>query len=307
VSSYVVVGAGPVGRETARLLAEEGHDVVLTSRNAGSIRAGAVRTVSADATDAAQLAKISKGAEVLFMCAMAPYHRWPSEFFPILDGTVKAAETVGAKLVVLGNLYGYGENAATPVSPDLPLDPTTRKGTVRTMMWQRAAAANVPAIEVRASDFLGEGAVTYFSLLALPSLLKKERAVLFPGNSDAPHAWAFTKDTAKTLVAAARYTGKWGRAFHAPVQHASIRELTGRFATALGFEAPEVRRMTANQLADVGFHEAIEMLYLFEKPFLVDAVDTGRLLAVTASSFEVMIRDTLLDRGSGGPSLFNSG
>jgi NAD(P)-dependent dehydrogenase (short-subunit alcohol dehydrogenase family) len=56
VSLYVVVGAGPVGREMARLAAEEGRDVVLTSRRAGSIQAGSVRTVSADATDPSQLA-----------------------------------------------------------------------------------------------------------------------------------------------------------------------------------------------------------------------------------------------------------
>ncbi|MFL6602594.1 MAG: NAD(P)H-binding protein [Steroidobacteraceae bacterium] len=297
MSFYVVVGAGPVGRETARLLAEEGHNVALTSRNAGSIQAGSVRTVSADATDAAQLTKISRGADVIFMCAMAPYHRWPVEFFPVLDGTVKAAETVGAKLVVLGNLYGYGENASAPVSPALPLNPTTRKGTVRTIMWQRAAAANVPAIEVRASDFLGQGAVTYFSLLALPSLLKREAALSFPGNPDALHAWSFTKDTAKTLVAAARYTGKWGRAFHAPAQHVSIRELVGKFAAALEINAPEIRGMTATQLSGIGFHEAIEMLYLFESAFLVDAADTDRLLGVTASSLEAMIRDTLAVAG----------
>jgi nucleoside-diphosphate-sugar epimerase len=293
VSSYVVVGAGPVGRETARLAAEEGHDVVLTSRNAGSIQAGPVRTVSGDATDAAQLTRISKGADVIFMCAMAPYHRWPTEFFPILDGTVKAAESVGAKLVVLGNLYGYGENAATPVSPELPLDPKTRKGTVRTVMWQRAAAAAVPAIEVRGSDFLGQGAVTYFSLLALPSLLKKEAVVAFPGDAEAPHAWSFTKDTAKTLVAAARYTGNWGRAFHAPVQHVSIRDLVAKFAATLDINTPEIQQMTVAQLSDIGFHEAIEMLYLFEKPFRVDTADTERLLGVRASSLDVMVQDTL--------------
>ena len=293
VSSYVVVGAGPVGRETARLAAGEGHDVVLTSRNAGSVQGGEVRTVSADATDVAQLVRISRGADVIFMCAMAPYHRWPTEFFPILDGTVKAAETVGAKLVVLGNLYGYGENAATPVSPALPLDPTTRKGTVRTIMWQRAAAATVPAIEVRASDFLGQGAVTYFSLLALPALLKKEAVVSFPGNLDAPHAWSFTKDTAKTLVAAARFTGKWGRAFHAPVQHVSIRDLVGKFAAMLEMKTPELRQMTPTQLSGIGFHEALEMLYLFEKPFRVDAADSEQLLGVRASSLDAMVQDTL--------------
>ena len=160
-------------------------------------------------------------------------------------------------------------------------------------MWQRAAAANVPALEVRASDFLGRDAVTYFSLLALPSLLGKATAVAFPGNPDSLHAWSFTKDTARTLVAAARYTGEWGRAFHAPVQHVSVRELIGKFAAALELKAPELHHMTAAQLSGVGFHEAIEMLYLFEKPLQVDAAETERLLGVGSSSLESMIWDTL--------------
>ncbi|TGS02292.1 NAD-dependent epimerase/dehydratase family protein, partial [Mesorhizobium sp. M2E.F.Ca.ET.209.01.1.1] len=111
MSFYVVVGAGPVGRETARLLGEEGHDVVLTSRSVGSNGLRNVRAVQADATDASDLARVCQGADAIFMCAMATYHRWPTDFFPIIDGTVRAAETVRAKLIVLGNLYGYGENA----------------------------------------------------------------------------------------------------------------------------------------------------------------------------------------------------
>ena len=232
MSHYVVVGAGPVGRETARLLAEEGHSVILTSRSAGSLDAGAVRTVSSDATDAAQLAALSKGADAVFMCAMAAYHRWPTDFFPIMDGTVKAAEQIGARLLVAGNVYGYGAAAVSPLTPDLEPDPTSRKGTARHIMWQRALRSNVPAIEVRASDYLGKGAVTYFSLLALPSLLKNE-PVAFLGDLDAAHAWSFTRDTARTLVAASRYTGEWGRAFHVPSQSASVRELVGTFAGAL--------------------------------------------------------------------------
>ena len=128
---YVVVGAGPVGRETARLLAEDGHSVTLTSRNAGSIDAGDVRTISSDATDAVQLAALAKGADAIFMCAMAAYHRWPTDFFPIMDGTVKAAEQVGARLLVAGNVYGYGAVAVSPLTPDLEPAPTSRKGTTR--------------------------------------------------------------------------------------------------------------------------------------------------------------------------------
>ncbi|MET3969021.1 MULTISPECIES: NAD(P)H-binding protein [Bradyrhizobium] len=292
MSHYVIVGAGPVGRETARLLAEEGHSVILTSRNAGSLNAGDVRTVSSDATDAAQLAVLSKGADAIFMCAMAAYHRWPTDFFPIMDGTVKAAEQVGARLLVVGNVYGYGAGAASPLTPNMEPDPTTRKGTTRHIMWQRALRSSVPALEVRASDYLGEGAVAYFSLLALPSLLRNE-AVAFLGDPDAAHAWSFTKDTAKTLVAASRFTGEWGRAFHVPSQSASVRELVRRFAAALKIDAPGLSRLAPAELEGIGFSEGIEMAYLFEKPLLLDAGDTEKLLGVTASSLDTMVRDTL--------------
>ncbi|QPF91743.1 NAD(P)H-binding protein [Bradyrhizobium commune] len=295
MSHYVIVGAGPVGRETARLLAAEGHSVVLTSRNAGALDAGDARTVSADATDAAQLAAISKGADAIFMCAMAAYHRWPTDFFPIIDGTVKAAERVGARLVVLGNIYCYGEHAAGPLTPDLEPDPTTRKGATRHIMWQRAARSEVPVLEVRASDYLGDGAVAYFSLLALPALLKKE-PVSFLGNPDVPHAWSFTKDTAKTLVAASRFAGAWGRAFHVPSQHASVRDLVQAFAAALKIDVPNLLQLTPADLESIGFHEGIEMSYLFEKPLLVDAGDTEKLLGVAASSLAMMVRDTLSNK-----------
>lgn len=292
MSQYLIVGAGPIGRETARLLAEDGHGVILTSRNAGSLDAGDVRTVSSDATDAAQLAELAKGADAIFMCAMAAYHRWPTDFFPIMDGTVKAAEQVGAKLLVVGNVYGYGAQAVSPLTPDLEPDPTSRKGTTRHIMWQRALRSSVPAIEVRASDYLGKGAVAYFSLLALPSLLKSE-PVSFLGNPDVAHAWSFTKDTAKTLVAASRFTGEWGRAFHVPSQSASVRELVQRFAVALKIGVPNLSRLTAADLEAIGFSEGIEMAYLFEKPLLLDASETEKLLGVTATSLDTMIRDTL--------------
>ncbi len=294
MSFYVVVGAGPVGRETARLLGEEGHDVVLTSRSVGSNALPNVRTVQADATDASELSRICRGADAIFMCAMAAYHRWPTDFFPIIDGTVRAAEAVGAKLIVLGNLYGYGENADSPLRSDLPLDPTSRKGTARTIMWQRAVRAGIPAIEIRSSDYLGHGAISYFSLIALPAIIEG-KPTAFIGDLDATHAWAFTKDVARTLVAAALYKGEWGRAFHVPSQYASPRELIQKAAAMLGQEVSGTRSYSVPEIEALGMHEAIEMSYLFEKPLLVDASDTEALLGVKASSLEEMIADTLRD------------
>lgn len=294
---FVVVGAGPVGQETARILAAEGHAVRLVSRTGTTLADAGVSSVALDARDAQGLADLSVGAEAILMCAMAPYNKWPVDFPPIMSGTVAAAEAVRAKLVVLGNVYGYGEAAGLPLTAAAPLVPTTIKGRVRTAMWEQALAAAVPALEVRASDYLGDGAASLFTLMTLPSLLAGEPAAVL-GDIDAPHAWSFTKDVARTLVAAVRYTGNWGRAFLVPSQHLSVRELAVRCAAFAGFAAPTLRTLSDEDIAalarkDEIMREVVEMSYLYRRPCILDASETERLLDVSASSLDAIVKDTL--------------
>jgi nucleoside-diphosphate-sugar epimerase len=241
MSLFVVVGAGPVGRETARLLAVEGHEVRLVSRGGATPDRASISGVALDARDGQGLARLGAGAQAIFMCAMAPYTRWPTDFPPIMDGVVAAAESVGARLVVLGNIYGYGKEARPPLTSASPLAPTSVKGRVRVTMWEQALGSAVPAVEVRASDYLGDGAGSLFTLMTLPPLLVGKPAVI-PGDLDALHAWSFTKDVARTLVAASRYSGDWGRAFHVPSQHASVRDLASRFTELGGTPLPDCAR-----------------------------------------------------------------
>jgi nucleoside-diphosphate-sugar epimerase len=301
---FVVVGAGPVGRETARLLAAEGHEVRLISRGGAAPDGAGVSGAALDARDGQGLARVGAGAEAIFMCAMALYTRWPTDFPPIMDGVVAAAESVGARLIVLGNIYGYGKDAPSPLTTATPMNPTSVKGRVRTAMWEQALGSAVPAIEVRASDYLGDGAGSLFTLTTLPLLLAGKPAAL-PGALDALHPWSFTKDVARTLVAASRYSGDWGRAFHAPSQHASVRNLAVRFAALGGAPLPDLRALTDEDVAalardDAFMREILEMVYLFKQPSILDASDTERLLGVYASSLDTMIEDTLRNRGGNG-------
>src|SRR4030088_1140382 len=114
MACFVVVGAGPVGRETARLLALEGHEVRLVSRAGAKPGDAGINGVALDARDGQGLARVSTGAEAIFMCAMALYTKWPTDFPPIMDGVVAAAESVKARLVVLGNIYGCGKQGGSP-------------------------------------------------------------------------------------------------------------------------------------------------------------------------------------------------
>jgi nucleoside-diphosphate-sugar epimerase len=300
MARYVVVGAGPVGRETARLLAEQGDQVRLVSRSGTGVGRTGIEAVTLDAADGDALSHASEGAAALFMCAMAPYDRWPAEFPPIMDGSVRAAERVGARLLIAGNVYGYGEHAPSPLTPNLPLRPTTVKGRVRVAMWQRALAAPVPALEIRASDYIGHGAASVFTLMALPQLLAGGPAVL-PGNLDSPHAWSFTTDVARTLVAASSYAGEWGRAFHVPSRVATARELAARFTAAAGLEGPDLRALSREELGAMAASDSImreveEMAYLLAEPLILDASETTALLGVAASPLEDAVTDTLRGR-----------
>jgi nucleoside-diphosphate-sugar epimerase len=297
MSLFVVVGAGPVGRETARLLAVEGHEVRLVSRAGAKPVDAGINGVALDARDRQGLARVSTGAGAIFMCAMAPYTKWPTDFPPIMDGVVAVAESVAARLVVLGNIYGYGKEAQPPLTSASPLAPTSGKGRVRTAMWEQALGSAVPAVEVRASDYLGDGAGSLFTLMTLPPLLVGKPAAM-PGDLDALHAWSFTKDVARTLVAASRYSGDWGRAFHVPSHHASVRDLAARFAELGGTPLPDLRALTDEDLEglareDEFMREIVEMAYLYRQPCILDASDTERLLGVSASSLDTMIKDTL--------------
>lgn len=294
---FVVIGAGPVGRETARLVAAEGHDVRIVSRRGIAPEGDRIIGVALDARDGQGIARISAGASLIFMCAMAPYTSWPADFPPIMDGVVAAAESAKARLIVLGNIYSYGQNAPSPLVETAPLAPTSIKGHVRKAMWERALKSSVPALEVRASDYLGDGAGSLFTLAALPPLLAG-KPVAVPGDLDAVHPWSFTKDVARILVAAAHYGGEWARAFHVPSQHVSVRDLAKRFAELAGAPPPDLRALGKEKLEELAYEDALmreiaEMAYLFQDPCILDATDTERLLGVGASSLDAMIRNTL--------------
>src|SRR6516225_2568439 len=163
--SHLVIGAGVIGGRVAQLLAERGERVSVVSRS-GAGPANVTR-VAADARDAEAMTRLAEGAGVIYNCVNPPYHRWPTDWPPIAASVLSAAESSGAVLVTLSNLYGYGPRAggydpAHPMTEQTPLAATGPKGRVRARVWQDALAAHragrVRATEVRAADFVGPGA-----------------------------------------------------------------------------------------------------------------------------------------------------
>ncbi|MGW4155578.1 NAD-dependent epimerase/dehydratase family protein [Micromonospora chersina] len=297
---HVIVGAGPVGTATARLLAERGERVRVVTRRGTGPAHPAIERIAADAADAERLTALTEGAAALYNCANPAYHRWPLDWPPLAAALLTAAERTGAVLATVGNLYGYGPVDA-PMTEATPLAATGTKGRVRNRMWADALAAHragrARITEVRGSDYVGADG-TSLAMMVLPRVLAGQR-VFLPVDWDAPHTWTYIPDVARTLVAAATDERAWGRAWHVPSAPAvSMRDLAGRAAALVGAPAPRLIRMPYPLLWVAGLanpfaRELRETAYQFDRPYLMDSTAATATLGVEATPLDRVVKETV--------------
>jgi nucleoside-diphosphate-sugar epimerase len=302
MSLQVIVGAGPVGSATARLLAKRGHQVrIVTRHGGGPAGVAGVERVAADAADAGRLRELTAGAAVLYNCANPPYHRWSQEWPPLAASVLAAAEATGPVLVTMSNLYGYGP-VDEPMTEDLPLRPSSVKGGIRARMWHDALAAHeagrARVTEARAADYIGARAASLLATLVLPKVVAGRRA-LVPADLDAPHSWTYVGDVARTLVALGESEQAWGRPWHVPTgPAASIREVAGRAAAMAGVRSPRLARMPGALLwlggrFDRVAREFAEMAYQFDRPFVLDSAAATKTFGIEPTPLDESLRETL--------------
>lgn len=302
MSSQVVIGFGPAGAATARLLAEKGHSVRVVTRSGRSPEPG-IEHVKADAADSRSLIRAAQGATAIYHCAGLPLQRWAGEWAPLTAAACAAAEETGAVLVMLGNLYGYGP-VDGPMTEELPLAATTTKGRVRAEAWEHTRTLHeqgrINAVEVRASDFFGP-TVTDGGHLAdrvMPPLLRG-KPVSTLGDPGAPHSWTYLPDVAAALVEVAGEESAWGRAWHCPTQPPlSVRDMVERLAAEAGTGPVAVRGLPSAVLGLAALfspllRELKEVRYQFDRPFVVDSGAYEARFAVRATPVEEQVKATV--------------
>ena len=275
-ATHVVLGAGPVGRAVAAALVARGIEPVVVTRSGASVPGASSRV--ADITDPVQATAALAGAEVVFQCAQPEYHRWPQEFPALQAGIVDAAASAGALLVVAENLYGYGPHDG-PLTEDLPLEATTRKGAVRAQMWRDLEdaheAGRLRVVAGRASDFFGPGVQgsavgdRFFGPLA------RGKAAEVAGDPDRLHSYTYVGDFGEALVRLSETPSTWGRPWHVPNAPTVTTRALAEQAAALAGTTARLRTFARWQLRLVGcvvpaVRETVEMLYEFEEDFVVD-------------------------------------
>ena len=279
MSTQLVIGAGPVGSEVARLLAGDGHDVVVVTRHGSGPNLTGVRLVAADAASVDALLLAAPEATAIYNCANPAYHRWAQDWPPLAAAMLSYAERTGAVLAICSNLYGYGP-VDGPMSEALPLAATGTKGRVRSQMWLDAKAAHdagrIRATEVRGSDYICANDNSLIGSSRVVPRILKGKSVSLIGSVDQPHTWTAPADAARLLVTVAAEERGWGRAWHVPsnaprtqrqvvddladtagVPHVPVKSLPGGMVRFLGLFSPAIR-------------ELAETSYQRDRPFVVD-------------------------------------
>jgi nucleoside-diphosphate-sugar epimerase len=303
MDQHVILGTGAVGTALAHLLIDQGKRVrsVNRSGNRGSLP-DQVELVAADLADPAQASAAIKGASVTYQITQPEYHRWAQEFPALQSSIIDAVAAAGSRLVIVDNLYAYGDPKGAAITEQSPQEPHTRKGKVRKALVQLALAAHrggrLEVTVARPSNYFGPGYALTESMVFGRALAGKPMQWL--GRTDQPHSLSYVPDVARSLAALGTSERAWGKVWILPVAGAAtVAEFSQQVWDAAGqpgrAKVQAIRGLGLNLLAlfmrDV--RESKEMMYEWEKPWIVDSSAFEAEFGITATPLDEAIRESL--------------
>jgi nucleoside-diphosphate-sugar epimerase len=218
----------------------------------------------------------------------------------IIDGLAGG----NAKLVLVENLYMYGETNGTPMTEDLPYNAHTRKGKVRGEISKSAfeahRAGRLRVTSGRGSDFFGPcglstaamGERTFYPML-------KGKSAGLVGNINLPHTHTYVRDFGRALVILGERDEADGQVWHVPNDNPRVtqREMVRIIAAEMGIE-PKMSAMGRGMMWMGGLFvpeakETLEMMYEFEQPFIVDSNKFESTFGMKATPMKEAIRETV--------------
>ena len=285
---YIVTGAGPIGWTIAQQLADRGEQVRVLTRSGSGPDHPLVEKQRVDVSDPAKLAQAFSGATAVFHCIHGSAYRakaWAAEL-PVAERVVMdAAAAAGAVVVFPESLYSYSQPDKT-MTENSPREAAGGKRGIRSALLKTREAHPANTVSVVASDYFGPRARLAHAGERMVPLVLKGKPVQVLGSADQPHSFTYVPDLAAAMIAAAQKPELWNSVLHAPTGPAmTMREMAGSFARSAGVPAPKMSvvpgwLIRALGLFSTDMRELAEMLYQFERPFVMDSTASQAKLAL---------------------------
>jgi nucleoside-diphosphate-sugar epimerase len=263
-----------------------------------------VEIKAADLYDSAQVKEVTREAEVVYQSAQPNYFEWQIKFPPMQKSIIDALTGTNIKLVLVENLYMYGETNGKPMTEDMPHNAHTKKGKTRSELSKAAFAAyrdgKLRVTSGRGSDFFGPwglptavmGERTFYPLL-------NGKAANLIGNVDVPHTHTYIPDFGKALVILGESNEADGEAWHVPNNNPLVtqREMLQMIASEMGIQ-PKMSIMGKTMMSIGGLFipeakETVEMMYEFEQPFIVDSSKFEKTFDMQAAPMREAVKTTI--------------
>lgn len=300
---HVIFGSGPVGLAVMRELLRREKKVKIINRTGKrpTIVPTHVEVLGGDAYHLDFTRQAAQDAAVVYQCAQPAYQEWVTKFIPLQTSILAGAEFNKAKLVVADNLYMYGE-VNGPIHENLPYAATTRKGKTRALAANQLMDAHrqgrLKVAVGRASDFYGPHVLGSAAgdRMFLPAV--KGEAAEGLGNLDVLHTYTFIDDFGRALVNLGESEKALGEVWHVPnAETVTTRQFIQMIYEDLGGSL-KVKKMGRLMMAIGGLfipaaREMVEMMYEFEKPFVVDDRKYSQAFDHQATSMREGIRQTI--------------
>jgi nucleoside-diphosphate-sugar epimerase len=240
---------------------------------------------------------------VVYQSAQPPYHKWPEKFPPLQKSIIDGLTGSGAKLVLIENLYMYGDTDGKPMTEDMPYIAHTRKGRVRGEISKAAFEAHkegrLRVSAARGGNFFGPwGTDSTMGARVFYPLLSGKPAQLI-GRIDLPHTHTYLKDFGTALVILGERDEADGQVWHVPNEMPMMTqgELVRLFAEEAGVELKTSSMgrmmMRIGGLFIPEAKESVEMMYEFDQPFIVDSSKFEKTFGMKATPMREAIKETV--------------
>lgn len=297
---HVIFGAGPLGRAVMEELVHRGCSVRLVHRSGTAVVPPGVELIRGDASEADQVMRISKDADVVYHCTGLPYPQW-NQLPQTMNGLIEGVSRTNAVLVYGDNLYAYGPIEGK-VSESNPYRPVGRKTTIRAqaadMLMDAHRQGRIRAAIGRGPGFYGPGVTLSVLGSGIFDNLIANKPMDALGNIDAPHSLIYIKDFARGLVTLGAMDKALGEIWHVPCDRtASVRELTQMIASLLG-KVPKYRianklLLTLLSMFNPTMREFQEIFYQYQRPFIMDDSKFRNTFDFKVTPHEEALRMTL--------------
>lgn len=277
-----------MGWTVAEQLAQQGNQVRILTRSGTGPDHPLIERRAVDVSDASLLAESFAGASAVFHCIHGSAYAvktWQAELPRAERAVMDAAADARAVVVFPESLYSYSAPDAT-MTENSPREASGGKRGVRTALLRARMDHRCDTASVVAGDFFGPRVITSHAGERLVPAVLKGKTVQVVGSADQPHSFTYVPDLAAAMIKAAQDPELWNSVLHAPTGPAvTMRQLASAFTSAAGLPAPKLGVIPGWLLRILGLasrdmRELAEMLYQFQRPFVMDSTLSEKRLGL---------------------------